>query len=47
MKTISEYSSEVRESAVRLVIDQRAEYASEWATIQSRPFLPASITPLL
>jgi transposase len=29
------YSQEVRERAVRMVIEHRGEYASEWAAIQS------------
>jgi transposase len=31
----SQYSAEVRERAVRMVAEQRKEYASEWATICS------------
>jgi len=31
----SRYSPEVRERAVRLVLDQRGEYDSEWETMRS------------
>ena len=35
MNRQSKYSPEVRERAVRLVREQRSEYASEWAAIAS------------
>jgi len=35
MKKSSKFSPEVRERAVRLVFEHRAEYESEWATIVS------------
>jgi len=34
-KTTNKYSPEVRERAVRMVFDQRAEHVSQWATIMS------------
>lgn len=35
MKTTTKYSPEVRERAVRMVREHRAEYDSEWATMAS------------
>ena len=35
MKTKKYYSAEVKERAVRLFSEQRAEYSSEWATLVS------------
>jgi len=35
MKTTTKYSPEVRERAVRMVREHRAEYESEWATMVS------------
>ncbi len=35
MKTLKRYSPEVRERAVRMVLEQRNEHNSQWATIQS------------
>ena len=35
MSKRTRYSQEVRERAVRMVLEHRGEYASEWATIQS------------
>ncbi len=35
MSTTTKYSPEVRERAVRMVHDHRADYASEWATIEA------------
>ena len=35
MKTLKRYSPEVRERAVRMVLEQRKEHNSQWATIQS------------
>jgi transposase-like protein len=35
MKTIKQYSPEVRERAVRMVGEHQGEYGSEWAAIQS------------
>jgi transposase len=34
-KTTKHYSPEVRERAVRMVIEHQSEYGSEWAAIQS------------
>ncbi len=34
-KISKHYSPEVRERAVRMIIEHQGEYASEWATIQS------------
>ena len=35
MNRSKRYSPEVRERAVRMVMEQRKEYSSQWATIQS------------
>ncbi|MDR2243847.1 MAG: transposase, partial [Burkholderiales bacterium] len=35
MKTNTHYSKEVRERAVRLVLEHQNEYPSQWAAIQS------------
>ena len=35
MKTQSRYSPEVRERAVRMVLEQQNEHTSQWAAIQS------------
>ena len=35
MKTQKRYSPEVRERAVRMVLEQQNEHASQWAAIQS------------
>ncbi len=35
MSRATRYSPEVRERAVRMVFEHRAEYASEWAAMQS------------
>lgn len=35
MKTNKRYSTELRERAVRLVLDHRYEYESEWSAIES------------
>jgi transposase-like protein len=35
MKKTTKFSPEVRERAVRMVFEQRSEYASQWATIES------------
>ena len=35
MNTSRRYSPEVRERAVRMVLEQRKEHSSQWATIQS------------
>ncbi len=35
MKTAKRYSPEVRERAVRMVLEQQEEHRSQWATIQS------------
>ena len=35
MNTSRRYSPEVRERAVRMVLEQQTEYSSQWATIQS------------
>ena len=35
MKTVTKFSPEVRERAVRLVREHQGEYESQWATIQS------------
>lgn len=34
-KTSNQYSSEIRERAIRMVREHQGEYASEWAAIQS------------
>ncbi len=34
MNTARRYSREVRERAVRMVLEQQQEYSSQWATIQ-------------
>jgi transposase len=35
MNTAKRYSPEVRERAVRMVLEQQTEHSSQWATIQS------------
>jgi transposase len=35
VKTSNKFSPEVRERAVRMVVEQKGEYASEWAAISS------------
>ena len=35
MKKANQYSAEVRERAVRMVLEHTEEYASQWAAIQS------------
>ncbi len=35
MKTAKRYSPEVRERAVRMVLEQQKEHSSQWAAIQS------------
>jgi len=35
MKTQKRYSPEVRDRAVRMVLEQQAKHSSQWATIQS------------
>ena len=35
MNTSKRYSPEVRERAVRMVLEQQTEHSSQWATIQS------------
>jgi transposase-like protein len=35
MKTMNKFSPEVRERAVRMVMEHRADYGSEWETITS------------
>ena len=35
MKTQKRYSPEIRERAVRMVLEQQKEHSSQWATIQS------------
>ena len=35
MKTHKRYSPEVRERAVRMVLEQQKDHSSQWATIQS------------
>jgi len=35
MSTVSKFSPEVRERAVRMVVDHGGEYDSEWAAIRS------------
>jgi len=35
MKTLKRYSPEVRERAVRMVLEQQNEHTSQWAAIQS------------
>lgn len=35
MNTLKRYSPEVRERAVRMVLEQQTEHSSQWATIQS------------
>ena len=35
MNTLKRYSPEVRERAVRIVLEQQTEHSSQWATIQS------------
>jgi len=35
MNTSRRYSPEVRERAVRMVLEQQTEHSSQWATIQS------------
>ena len=35
MKTQNRYSPEFRERAVRIVLEQQSEHASQWATMQS------------
>ena len=35
MNTSRRYSPEVRERAVRMVLEQQSEHSSQWATIQS------------
>lgn len=34
-KTTNKFSPEVRERAVRMVVEQRAEYGSEWEVMKS------------
>ncbi len=38
MNTSKRYSPEVRERAVRMVLEQQTEHSSQWATIQSIAF---------
>lgn len=35
MKSTSKYSSEVKERALRLVLEHQQEYESQWITIKS------------
>ena len=38
MNTSKRYSPEIRERAVRMVLEQQTEHSSQWATIQSIAF---------